>query len=163
MKDNLISIAEVAPARRWLALVMLAALSLVLLYIAVVQAPSMGWQVFLLASGGLGLWLAIRMRESTRYRIEMTETELRDSAGNRLALIADIVMVERGVLAFKPSNGFVIRTAKPAPRSWMPGLWWRVGRRVGIGGVTPAAQTRVMADMLAMRVQARLQAEANNT
>ena len=163
MQDDIISIAEVSPARRWLALIMLVALSLVLLWIAVTQAPSTIWQLFLLGAGGLGIWLAIGMRDATKYRIELTETELRDSAGNRLALVADIVKVERGVLAFKPSNGFVIRTAKSAPRAWMPGLWWRLGRRIGIGGVTPASQTRVMADMLAMRVLARGQSDANTT
>ncbi len=142
---------------------MLVSLALVLIYTALVSAPSAGWEVFLLAAGAACLWMVIRMQRATRHRIELTDHELRDSSGKRLALVADIVRVESGVTAFRPSNGFVVRTARPAARAWMPGLWWRVGRRVGIGGVTPGAQTKFMSNQLALRLAARDQFDANIT
>ena len=64
----------------------------------------------------------------------------------------EIARVERGTFAFKPSNGFVIRLNAPAARVWAPGLWWRFGKRLGVGGVTPAGQGKAMADVIAARI-----------
>ena len=33
--------------------------------------------------------------------------------------------------------------------AWAPGMWWRVGRRVGVGGLTGGAESRAVADALA--------------
>ena len=89
------------------------------------------------------------MRRSTELTIELTRSELRDSSGTCIARIEDITAVERGLLAFKPSNGFMLKTRTPGPRVWRPGIWWRIGRRVGIGGVMPGHQTKAMAEILA--------------
>ena len=43
----------------------------------------------------------------------------------------------------------------PGRRVWRPGLWWRLGRRVAIGGVTAASQTKPLADILTMKVLER--------
>ncbi|MCP4820329.1 MAG: hypothetical protein GY883_14140, partial [Shimia sp.] len=48
----------------------------------------------------------------------------------------------------KPSNGFAIKLKQSRGRRWQPGLWWSLGRRVGIGGVTPGAHSKEMAQML---------------
>ena len=63
--------------------------------------------------------------------------------------IEEVEALERGLFAFKPSNGFLIRTRAPKPRGWQPGLWWRVGRRIGIGGVTSAGQAKAMSEIMA--------------
>jgi hypothetical protein len=52
----------------------------------------------------------------------------------------------------KPSNGFTVVMETKQPRAWAPGLWWRVGRRVGVGGVTGASQTKFMAEQIALRL-----------
>ena len=83
------------------------------------------------------------------HGIVLTESELRSTEGDRIARVDEIEALDRGVLAFKPSNGFMVRTRTAQPRAWRPGLWWRVGRRVGIGGVTPGGQTKAMAEILA--------------
>jgi len=83
----------------------------------------------------------------------LSETELKDTAGNVLALLSDIEGVDRGMLAFKPSNGFVLRLKTSQPRAWAPGLWWRVFKRVGVGGVTPSGPTKFMAEQIALRVE----------
>jgi hypothetical protein len=46
----------------------------------------------------------------------------------------------------------MIRLKTPASRVWAPGLWWRFGKRVGVGGVTPAGQGKAMADVIAARI-----------
>lgn len=106
------------------------------------------WQIFMLVFGAAVLWLASRMWHATAQRIHLTEAGLFDSEGRELALIDQIAGVERGTFAIKPSNGFVVVLKAARGRAWAPGLWWRSGRRVGIGGVTAAGQTKFMAEML---------------
>jgi len=75
--------------------------------------------------------------------------------------VADIERVDRGVFAFKPSNGFLVRTREPSARAWRPGLWWRFGRRIGVGGVTSANQTKAMSEILAAMLAERDYASYN--
>lgn len=154
-REVLATISASAP-RRWLAVGCLWGLAFLLLYIALARPPALGWQVFLLALGGGALWVAERLRRATARVIELTETELRDTSGAVIARVADIDAVDRGVFAFKPSNGFLIRTRNAAgPGVWNPGLWWRIGRRIGVGGVTPGSQTKVVSDILQTMVAKR--------
>ena len=80
--------------------------------------------------------------------LELTREALREKGGAVLVRMDQIATVNRGVFAFKPSNGFVIITHAPQPLQWNPGLWWRVGRRIGVGGVAPAVQAKYMADVI---------------
>ena len=63
--------------------------------------------------------------------------------------------VDRGVFAFKPSNGFLVRTREKAGNVWAPGLWWRLGRRVGVGGMTASAEAKFMSEILSAMVLQR--------
>ena len=63
--------------------------------------------------------------------------------------------VDRGLFAFKPSNGFVVVLSQGGWRGWAPGLWWRLGRRLGVGGVTSAAQAKAMAEILSIEIARR--------
>ena len=113
------------------------------------QPPgSLIWQIFLLLVGGLALWLADAMRRATALSVELTRDGLRTSDGEIIAALDQIETLDRGIFAFKPSNGFLIKLTQKAPARWQPGLWWRLGKRIGVGGVTPGAQSRVMADLL---------------
>lgn len=144
-----------APGRRVLGVGSLAGLGLMLFYLSLAQAPQMGWQVVMVGMGALSLWLAQKMWRATGLHLELTREGLRSSDGRVIAPLADVVAIERGVFAFKPSNGFLIRLAAKGPNAWQPGLWWRIGRRVGVGGVTPGARAKVMAEMISDLVAAR--------
>lgn len=148
MNNEILAVVEVSAGRRWMGVIMLAGLGGLLIYVALVAPPELEWQIFLVAIGGLALWMAERMRRATEHRIELTETELRSSDGQVIALVDDIENVDRGVFAFKPSNGCLIRTRSRGSRVWQPGLWWRMGRRIGVGGVTAAGQTKAMTEIL---------------
>lgn len=146
--EILATVSASAP-RRMLGIVVLAILGGLLIYAGLTQPPeALGWQIVLLATGGTTLFLTERMRRATVVTLELTRDGLRDTEGRVLARLDQIESVNRGMFAFKPSNGFVLTTRDAQARHWNPGLWWRVGRRVGVGGVTPAAQTKYMADMI---------------
>jgi len=74
------------------------------------------------SGGGLGLilisaagaLLALRFWKSTATGLELTLIELRESGGRRLALVDDIVAVDRGAFGvIKPTNGPFRRRPSP--------------------------------------------------
>ncbi len=153
--DGVYARLSASPARRGFAVMVLGAVGALVLVLAFNRPPGAGALAMMVALALGCLWLAGRLWQATALSVELTEAGLCDSAGTVIAAWTDIAGVDRGALSFKPSNGFVLRLHKPLPRDWAPGLWWRVGRRVGIGGVTPAGQAKVMAEAIGLRLAAR--------
>lgn len=138
--------------RRAFACAVLYGLAVLLFYIAFARPPALIWLVFLLGFGGITLFVAEKLRKATRSEILLTADDVRDSEGRILAELADIESVQRGAFALKPSNGFTLVLRSRAPRAWVPGMWWRMGRRVGVGGVTGAGPAKFMAEQIALRL-----------
>lgn len=155
MQTDVIAVVEASAFRRWMAVATLAGISVLLIYSATLTGPSAILKLSAVVLGVFALVIAQRLYRATRHRIELTSDGLRDSSGVTIAALDEIASLDRGFLAFKPSNGFVLRIHAPTVRSWRPGLWWRFGRRVGVGGVVPGHQARVMADRLAELLAAR--------
>lgn len=149
-EDGVFAQVQASPSRRVFAYAVQAALGFLILYTTLVQPPALHWMIFMLVFGVAMLWQAERMRRATTRTIFLTEDALRDSTGQILARIDEIQSVERGTFAFKPSNGFTLVLDSKKPRAWAPGLWWRLGRRVGVGGVTNAGQSKFMAERISM-------------
>lgn len=108
------------------------------------------WRVALVCGAGLMGWLALHFYRATSVALELTRTELRVSNGLVLCQLADVQKVERGAFAFKPSNGLGLVTGSKNAFAWQPGLWWRMGHRLGIGGATSAAQARALAETITL-------------
>lgn len=143
---------EASPARRVLGAGVLGGLGLILLWLALWHPPGrIALQLMLLVLAGGAIALTVALWQATRVGLILTARELRDTEGERLALVSQIEAVSRGALAFKPSQGFVLRLAPDAggARRWRPGLWWRLGRSLGVGGVTPRNEGRFMAEAIA--------------
>lgn len=153
--DEILATVEASAPRRWAGVGMLALLGFLLLWVAATNPPALHWQAFLIVLGGVSIWGARRMRRATEQRLELTVEGIRDSRGVVLVSVEDVEKIDRGTFAFKPSNGFMIRTKSSAARAWEPGLWWRLGRRLAIGGVTPGGQTKNMAEILSALVHQR--------
>lgn len=152
---EVLAVARASMARRIIGLGALAGLGLVLLHAALTGPVDAGWRI-VLAAVGLGfILLAEVMRRGTASAIELTETELRDADGSLIISLDEIVGIDQGIWAVKPSNGFVLRSRSRLPRGWRPGLWWRFGRRVGVGGMTPARETKLLAEILTARLAER--------
>lgn len=143
-----------SPPRRFLAVSMLALLGGLLIYLAL-SIPFGASQIAVMLGGAFALAAAVRLQSATAQVLELTAQGLRVQGGVELAALDAIVKVERGAFAFKPSNGFAITLRESHSRLWAPGLYWRFGRRLGIGGVTGAPQSKVMAEALAVMLAAR--------
>ncbi|WP_323763269.1 hypothetical protein [Marinovum sp.] len=151
-------VAELAasPVRRYFGVATMTGLGVLLLWLALTQNfDQMGWKLALIAMAVAALWAAMRMLQATALRLELREDGLYDSEDHLLAAYDDIVTVERGMLAMKPSNGFMIVTRSKKPRRWRPGLYWVMGRRIGVGGVTAAADAKYLADLMNMQLVER--------
>ena len=154
-QDEVLAVVQSSMGRRILGVGSIWVLALLVLYVAIVSPPAPGWQVFLFVVGGGAIWMAERMRRATSRAIELTRTELRDTGGTVLAAVDQLVSVDRGMFAFKPSNGFLLKTSAKAARSWHPGMWWRMGARIGVGGMTPGHQAKFMAEMISAMIAER--------
>jgi hypothetical protein len=159
MSDEILATVRASAARRYLAVAALGLLSAMVLYLAISTSPDWPWRVFLFVLGLAALYATQALWSATALSLELTETELRDSSGVVLAKVEDIAVINRGTFAFKPSNGFMIKTKTKQARAWRPGIWWRLGRGVAVGGVTPGSQTKPMADILSALVAQRDQPE----
>ena len=156
MSQDILAELQASMLRRWLAVAVMAVLGGLLIYVALAIPPaSLFWQGFLLLMGGLSLWLAEATRRATELTLTLTEAGLCDSNGEIVAEIDHIEAVSRGTFAFKPSNGFVLILNTAGAGRWRSGLWWRLGKRVGIGGVTPGAQGKFMAQIIEAMIAQR--------
>lgn len=146
----------IAPARRVIGAGVLAALVGMMVLLAL-DLPARGPLVplvlaMLAASVG---WVLARFWRATKQGLVLTEEALFAEDGTVIARLDEIESISRGMFAIKPSNGFVLRLRGRGPAAWHPGLWWRRGRRLGVGGVTSGGQTRAMADLIAGLLAAR--------
>lgn len=148
-KNEVLATVQASAGRRGLGMGCLVLLGGLLIYMAFARPPAFHWQIFLIGVGAGALWCADAMRRATASMVELTPEVLRDGDGTVIARVDQIEGIDRGFFAFKPSNGFLLKLKTSEGRVWRPGLWWRLGRRVGIGGMTPGSQTKFMSEILA--------------
>jgi len=140
---------EPSLGRRWFGVITLSAVGVLLLWIGFVQPPqSLFARIALPVVAVLFFWQAQWNLRVTKTGLVLTSEGLFDGKGQLVCALYNMMEVDRGVFAFKPSNGFLIRLHEREPRAWAPGLYWRFGRRLGVGGATNAGQARAMADII---------------
>ncbi|WP_291833990.1 hypothetical protein [Limimaricola sp.] len=148
--DGIIMRAAPSPFRRVFAWTVLMVLGALLIWFGVVEAAPAAVRAALVTGGAMAIWAGERLRRLTWLMLVLTDTELRDGEGRVLARIDAIDRVERGAFAMKPPNGFLLMMKEPGPRVWVPGIWWRMGRRVGVGGMLPPHLAKHMAETIGL-------------
>ena len=148
-QSQILATINTSPARRAFGIGVVGGLAALLFYMALSQNfAEFGYKVVLLLFAVAAALLAARMLVATREAIHLTPEAVVTASGTEIARLDQIVKLDRGAFAFKPSNGFILLLNTPLPRVWAPGLWWRMGKRVGVGGVTAAHETKAFAEML---------------
>ncbi|MEL6549772.1 MAG: hypothetical protein AAFQ54_05930 [Pseudomonadota bacterium] len=137
-----------SPGRRIFSAMTMGMLAAILIYLSLLIAPDFLLSALFLLAGLATGWLAWWQFQSSATVIELTREVLATREGDVLARVQDIERVERGVFAMKPSQGFLLRLVDPQPRAYVPGVYWRIGRRLGIGGITNSGQAKAMAQTL---------------
>jgi len=137
-----------APARRLFALAIVWGLGGLLVALVLSRPFPVGWATMLIGFGGAVLALAEAMRRATARVLLLDGQGLREEGGRKIVAWSELAGIERGVLAFKPSGGLTLVLHAPAPPAWAPGMWWRLGRRVGVGGVLQRHALRALGDAM---------------
>lgn len=143
-------------ARRWLGVISLG-LPAVLVGIVILQGAITSPQsliIVLLIAAAFG-WSAYRMWNVPIAGIEFDGSELRTQDGVVIAKLQDIVSVQTGIFALRPSNGFmmVMKDSERVPTR--PGIYWRQGRHIGVGGLLQAAEAKAIGRALQFAVAKR--------
>lgn len=141
--------------RRWVSIAAFAGMAALLLAAAADPDVDRELRPVLLGLACLAVLFARAVWQATSRSLVLTEDALCDDTGRLLARVEDMISIERGVFAIKPSGGFVIRLNRPMPFGWSPGVWWRVGRRLGIGGALPGLGARALGEFLEARLAER--------
>jgi hypothetical protein len=139
-----------ASLRRYFALGVLFALGALLLYLGLGARGAVVGQIALIVLGLAVLAAAWAFHQASARELVWDGQALQERDGRTLCTLDQIKSVDRGAFAFKPSNGFLLTLHSPAPRHWAPGLWWRWGRYIGVGGVTHAQYGKAMAEAIAI-------------
>ncbi len=154
MSDHVVATLAASPPRRFMGTAMLGSLGGLLIYMAF--SVPLGFSMVLFLVLGIGALMGtMRLFQATAQVLELTPKELRIQNGEVLAQVSEIQNVERGALAFKPSNGFLVTLKSNGKRRWAPGMFWAFSRKIGVGGVTSAPQTKGMAETLAVMIAER--------
>ncbi len=147
---------EISTTRRVLGAGIQGGLGLVLIWVAATRLTgSMGWRGFLVILGGALLWGAWRFWQSSGVALILTRHGLADSTGRQIFTLDQVDKVDRGLFAFKPASGFLVISKTPVQRGWVPGLWWAIGHRIGVGGATARPAGKQMADILSVLLTER--------
>ena len=154
-KDGVIAVAAASPVRRLTACTVIYLLGILLIYLAIAEPPALPLLILIVAFGAGVLLLGDTLRRATRMQLVLRPEGLMDDAGEMLAAIDEIASIDRGAFAFKPSNGFTLKLKSKRPRSWAPGVWWRFGRFLGVGGAVSAGQAKFMAEQIALLLAQR--------
>lgn len=138
-----------SPLKRWVALIAMGGVGATLLFAAARATGGFGvGSLMMLAAAIFFFWAAHKVYHATSGYILLTDEGLTLDDGTILAAMENIKGVDRGMAAFKPSNGFAVSLHKTQPGGWSPGLWWGMGRTMGFGGATNRDQGRFMAETL---------------
>lgn len=156
MTDELVlAEARASGSRRLFAAFLLGAVGLGLAWSGLQLTLASVSGALMMAAGVIFVWLALRLVLAADQAVVLTAAGLADADGTVIVDLDAIEGVDSSLLSARPSNGFIIRTRTRQAPGWRPGLWWRLGHRVGIGGILPKARTRDMVNRLSLMLAER--------
>ncbi len=152
MSDDCYARLDISQPRRWFGVGSLLLLGFLLTYVGTVYPVPIQARVILAVVAVVVVWSAWRMWRETKGYLVFSDAGLVDDQGDILIAMDNIDRVDRSLFAFKPTNGFIVVSKVKQPLAWKPGLWWCIGHRLGIGGVTHAGQAKLLADVMTLHL-----------
>ena len=98
--------------------------------------------VILLVVAGVFGWSAYRMATVPAKGIVFDGKSLETEDGLVLAKMDEIVDVQTSIFAMKPTNGFTLILNSTSKMPTRPGIFWRQGRHMGVGGLLRASEAK---------------------
>ncbi len=153
MSDVIVKI-QPSLGRRLFGVVILGLSALVMLnFIFADITQSAMLKVILFVMSVIFLWQAQANLRFANAALILKREGLFDDQGEQICSLSNIAKVDRGWFTFKPSNGFLLRLHDSEGLKWSPGLYWRIGKNLGVGGAVSPSQSKEMSDKILLLKQ----------
>lgn len=147
--DTKVAVLEPSLGRRWFGAIILGLIGVILIYWSISYPPeTLIARILMPILGVLCFWQVQWNMRVSQYGLYLTKEGLFDANDVLICPLYNMAEVDRGLFAFRPSNGFLVRLHEPEEKGWAPGLYWRLGKRLGVGGATHPAQNKAMAQAI---------------
>lgn len=145
---------QASVSRRLFSVLLLSLSAAVMIYFAFTDpAQSVVLRLVLLSLAGVFLWQVQANLRFPNAALILKRDGLYDDQGEIICSLSNIALIDRGWFSIKPSNGFLLRLHEKTSVKWLPGVYWRIGKRMGVGGAISPAQTKEFSDKLLLLQQ----------
>lgn len=154
--DNIILKLKPSRGRRIVGAVLLMLCGFFILFYTVFAAQdALFFRVAALLIGALFLWQAQWNLRVSNTTITLTKEGLYAANGDLICRVSNMVEIDDGWFSFKPSNGFLVRLYEAEDPKWARGLYWRIGKRLGVGGAIEPAEVKALSAQLSLLIRER--------
>ena len=142
--------------RRIFGVVVLTVCGIFLLFYTLFAAQGgLFFRVVALLIGALFLWQAQWNLRVSNTTIILTKEGLYTANGDLICRVSNMLEIDNGWFSFKPSNGFLVRLYEAEDPKWARGLYWRIGKRLGVGGAIAPAEVKALSAQLSLLIRER--------
>ena len=96
----------------------------------------------------LALWFKRFLKRYSKVGFQINSTGLYDLETNLICKIDDIHKVDVSPYTFKSANGFIVFSKTKSKFRSVPGLYWRLGNRISIGGLISKNESKFLSTTL---------------
>ena len=96
----------------------------------------------------LGLWFIRFLKRYSKIGFLINQSGLFNIDGSVICEIDDIERIDVSPYTFKSANGFIVILKTKSSFKSIPGLYWRLGKRLSIGGLVSKNESKFLSQTL---------------
>ena len=97
----------------------------------------------------IAFWFKRFLSQYSNVGFLINKMGLYDLHENLICRISDIQRVDSSPYTFKSANGFIIILKEKTSFQLVPGLYWRLGRRISVGGLISKNESKLLSTAVA--------------
>ena len=96
----------------------------------------------------LGLWFIRFLKRYSKIGFLINQSGLFNLDGSIICKMDDIERIDISPYTFKSANGFIVILKTKSSFNLTPGLYWRLGKRISIGGLVSKSESKFLSQTL---------------
>ena len=96
----------------------------------------------------LALWFTRFLKRYSKVGFLINQSGLFNLDGSIICEIGDIEIIDVSPYTFKSANGFIVILKTKNSFKLIPGLYWRLGKRLSIGGLVSKTESKFLSQAL---------------